>query len=155
MTGFATRLATCFGIGRTPYLPGTAASIAALPLGWALTLMGWQAVIVAVLLVTLVGIWACDVHARASGVKDPSECVIDEVAGQWLALVPIALEGFAQDWRAFVMALFLFRVFDMWKPWPVSAAERLGGGFGIVADDIVAGGIAAAILYGMLAIRLV
>jgi phosphatidylglycerophosphatase A len=53
------------------------------------------------------------------------------------------------------MALFLFRVFDMWKPWPVSAVERLGGGFGIVADDIVAGIIAAAILYGMLAIRLV
>jgi phosphatidylglycerophosphatase A len=94
-------------------------------------------------------------YARSLGVKDPSDCVIDEVAGQWLSLLPIALEARAHDWRSYAMALFLFRVFDMWKPWPVSAAERLPGGFGIMADDVVAGVIAAGVLYGMLYIQLV
>jgi phosphatidylglycerophosphatase A len=155
VTAFATRLATCFGIGRVPLAPGTAASVAALPFGWALSLAGWQALGIATALLTLAGIWACGQHARNVGVKDPSECVIDEVAGQWLALLPVALEGRAHDWRAFAMALFLFRLFDMLKPWPVSAAERLPGGLGIMADDVVAGSIAAAALYGMLAIRLV
>jgi phosphatidylglycerophosphatase A len=152
---FATRLATCFGIGRIPLAPGTAASLFALPFGWGLALIHWQALGIATVLVTLVGIWACDVHARKTGIKDPSECVIDEVAGQWLSLMPIALETRAHDWRAFAMALFLFRLFDMLKPWPVYVVERLGGGLGIMADDIVAGVIASGILFAMLTIELV
>lgn len=155
MTAFATRLATCFGIGYIPFAPGTAASLAALPLGWGFTVIHWQALAIATGFVTLAGIWASGAYARSLGVKDPSDCVIDEVAGQWLSLLPIALEARAHDWRSYAMALFLFRVFDMWKPWPVSAAERLPGGFGIMADDVVAGVIAAGVLYGMLYIQLV
>jgi phosphatidylglycerophosphatase A len=155
VTEFATRLATCFGIGHIPLAPGTAASLAALPFGWALVLAGWPSLGIATALVTVTGIWACGRHAHKTGIKDPSECVIDEVAGQWLSLLPIVLMARAQDWRAYVMALFLFRLFDMLKPWPVYVAERLPGGLGIMADDLVAGVIAAAILYAMLAIQLV
>ena len=149
------RFATCFGIGWIPLAPGTAASIAALPFGWGLTIAGWQALGIAIAIVTLIGVWSCGAYARKIGVKDPSECVIDEVAGQWLSLVPISVQLRPHDWRPFIMALFLFRVFDTLKPWPVSAAERLPGGLGIMLDDVLAGAIAAAVLYGMLAIQLV
>ena len=104
---------------------------------------------------TIAGIWACEVHAKKIGAKDPSECVIDEVAGQWIALVPIAIEARVYDWRPFVMAFFLFRLFDITKPWPIAAMEKLEGGLGIMADDVVAGLFAALALYGMLAIQLI
>jgi phosphatidylglycerophosphatase A len=97
------------------------------------------------------GIWACGVHARKVGLYDPSECVIDEVAGQWIALIPIALMGHARDWRHYGLAFLLFRLFDIWKPWPISAAERLPGGLGVMMDDIVAGFAAALLLWAALA----
>ncbi len=155
MTPFSTRLATVFGIGWFPFAPGTAASFVALPLGWILIRFGWQSALVGAGLAMLIGIWACGLHARKAGRHDPSECVLDEVAGQWTALLPIALMGRGDDWRPFAMAFLLFRLFDITKPWPVARAERLPGGLGIMADDIVAGAFAAAILYGTLAIRLV
>jgi phosphatidylglycerophosphatase A len=110
---------------------------------------------IAALLATLIGIWACGVHARKIGIYDPSECVLDEVAGQWFALLPIALATRGADWWPFVMAFLFFRLFDIWKPWPVSALERLPGGYGIMMDDVLAGLIAAALLYGALGIGLV
>jgi len=155
-TPLSTRLATCFGVGHVPWAPGTAASLVALPFAWALGSLNWYVLAVAIGVVTLLGIWACGSHAKAAGLVDPSECVIDEVAGQWLALIPVAIvRTGAFGWRPFVMAFFLFRLFDMLKPWPVSAAEHLPGGFGIMADDITAGAIAAALLYVMLFIGLV
>ncbi len=155
MTPWSTRLATCFGIGWIPIASGTFASAFALPFGFALVLLGWQAVAIASAIATAVGIWACGAHAKRVGILDPSECVLDEVAGQWIALLPIALYFRAHDWRPYVMSFFLFRLFDVLKPWPLSAAERLPGGWGVMADDILAGLIAAGILYGMLYIRLV
>jgi phosphatidylglycerophosphatase A len=155
VTTFSSRLATCFGIGYIPWAAGTFASLAALPLGWVLVIFKWPLVTVAAIVVTFIAIWACGAHARKTGVSDPSECVLDEVAGQWIALIPIAIEARASDWRPFVMAFFLFRLFDIWKPWPASAAEKLPGGFGIVLDDVVAGLIAAVILYAFLFIQLV
>ena len=155
MTPLSTRLATCFGIGWIPLAPGTFASAAALPFGWLLVLLGWQAVLIGAGLATMLGIWACGVHARKVGLYDPSECVLDEVAGQWVALVPIALQLRGGDWRPYVMAFLLFRLFDIFKPWPISAAERLPGGFGVMMDDCLAGLAAAVLLYGTLAIKLV
>lgn len=155
MTPVSTRLATCFGIGWIPLAPGTFASAAALPFGWLLVLLGWQAVLIGAGLATVLGIWACGVHARKVGLYDPSECVLDEVAGQWVALVPIALQLRGGDWRPYVMAFLLFRLFDIFKPWPISAAERLPGGFGVMLDDVLAGLAAAILLYGSLAIKLV
>ena len=155
MSAFATRLATCFGVGRVPFAPGTAASLAALPLGWLLVFTGTRALVVAVVIVTIAGIWACELHARKVAVKDPSECVIDEVAGQWIALLPIAIEMRAFEWRPYVLAFFLFRLLDMTKPWPISAFEKIDGGLGIMIDDIVAGLFAGLALYGALAIQLI
>ena len=155
MKNAAETIATFFGIGRIPLLPGTAASLAALPLGWGFSFLGPRTLALAVLTVTFVGLWASNAYAKHVSVKDPSECVIDEVAGQWIALLPAAIENAIYDWRPFVMAFFLFRLFDITKPWPLRDLEKLGGGLGIMADDIAAGAYAAFALYGMMAIQLI
>ena len=153
--GFSTLLATFFGVGWIAFAPGTFASAAALPFGWAMVLGGWKAVVAGACAATVIGGWACGRHARKVRLYDPSECVLDEVAGQWFALIPVALVARGHDWRPFLMAFLLFRLFDIWKPWPVAPLERLPGGLGIMMDDVAAGLIAAGILYGMLAIRLI
>jgi phosphatidylglycerophosphatase A len=98
--------------------------------------------------ITLLGIWACGRHAKLAGMTDPTECVIDEAAGQWFALVPVAYAGKLYTVFALALAFVLFRAFDILKPWPISRLERLPGGLGIMADDVlaglVAGGLAAA-----------
>ncbi|HEX3483964.1 MAG TPA: phosphatidylglycerophosphatase A [Micropepsaceae bacterium] len=153
MTPFSTRLATCFGIGWIPRAPGTFASAAALPLGWILVTAGWPVLLIGAAVATLAGIWACGIHARRVGLYDPSECVLDEVAGQWFALLPIAFYVRGSDWRLYGIAFLLFRLFDIFKPWPISAAEKLPGGFGVMMDDVVAGLAAAVLLYGALSIK--
>jgi phosphatidylglycerophosphatase A len=140
-------LATFFGIGRIPFAPGTFASAAALPFGVLLVARGWQALVAGAIVATIVGVWACGKHASKLGVTDPSECVLDEVAGQWIALMPIALYARSFDWQLYAVAFFLFRLFDVLKFWPLSAAEDLPGGYGVMADDVIAGMIAAAALW--------
>jgi phosphatidylglycerophosphatase A len=148
----ASVLATCFGIGRLPLAPGTWASLAALPLGWWLAMVGdWYALFVAAVIATIAGIWACAAHARAAGLHDPSDCVIDELAGQWFALVPLAATGRLGDPIALLLAFVLFRALDIVKPWPIARLERLPGGYGIMADDVAAGLIASAFLGGFIA----
>jgi phosphatidylglycerophosphatase A len=143
----ASLIATCFGIGRLPYAPGTWASLAALPTGWWLaTTGGWYALLAAAIAVSVLGVVASAAHARASGLYDPSDCVVDELAGQWLALVPLAAMDRLGSPIAILLAFALFRFFDIVKPWPVAQLERLPGGYGIMADDIAAGLIAAALL---------
>jgi phosphatidylglycerophosphatase A len=86
--------------------------------------------------------------AKASATKDPSAIVIDEVAGQWLVLL-----GAAPNPLSYVLAFVLFRVFDIWKPWPVSWADRrLAGGLGIMLDDLLAAVYAVLALFVLLAI---
>jgi phosphatidylglycerophosphatase A len=155
MNAWAQRIATCFGIGRVPFASGTVASFVALPFGWILAYIGTAVLLGGTALVTVIGVWACHRHAKKLGVKDPGECVIDEVVGQWLALVPIVIEHRVFDWRPFVMAFFLFRLFDITKPWPIRAVEKLEGGLGIMADDIVAAVFAGLALWGMMAIQLI
>jgi phosphatidylglycerophosphatase A len=152
---FSTLLATFFGVGWIAFAPGTFASAAALPFGWVMVLYGWKVVAAGACAVTVIGVWACGRHARKVRLYDPSECVLDEVAGQWFALIPVALADRAHDWRPYLMAFLLFRLFDIWKPWPVAPLERLPGGLGIMMDDVAAGLIAAGVLYGMLWIRLI
>lgn len=131
----ATHIATVLGVGRSPAAPGTAGSIVALPFAWLIAaLWGRFALMLAVILVLGLGAWACEIYARASGKDDPSECVIDEVAGQWIvcAFAPLSI-------AAYFLAFILFRIFDITKPWPIRLVERrVPGGLGIMADDVVA-----------------
>lgn len=128
-------LATWFGVGLIPIAPGTFGSLAALPFAWAmLELAGPWLLLVATAVVFAVGCWASDRYAAAASNSDPGAVVVDEVAGQWLALALAA-----PDLAQFALAFVLFRVFDVLKPWPVSWAERrFSGGFGIMIDDVAA-----------------
>jgi phosphatidylglycerophosphatase A len=148
----STYLATLFGIGRIPVMPGTIASAAAFPIGWWIGLLtGWVGLLIAGGLMFLLGWAACGAHAKRVGVKDPKECVLDEVAGQWVALAAIPLidnpltHSFFY-WIPLAAAFVGFRFFDILKPWPISRAERLEGGLGIMADDILAGAVTAALI---------
>ena len=140
----STIIASVLGIGYFPAASGTVMSIVAVPLAILIARQGGgAAVIVASLLAFVIGIWACGDHVRATGREDPSECVIDELAGQWLACAGIC---FAPASAAeFALAFLAFRLFDILKPWPVSAAEKLPGGVGVMADDMLAG-LAAGII---------
>ncbi len=132
-------IATGFGVGFLPLAPGTWASLIALPIGWAIaSVAGGLGLMLAALAVFASGVWAAEVVIRRDGVDDPREVVIDEVAGQWLALLSVPNEPL------YVIAAFvLFRVFDVLKPWPVSWADRnLTGGFGAMFDDMIAGTLA-------------
>jgi len=142
----ALAIATWFGCGYAPKGPGTAGSIAALAIAWPLhTYAGVSAMGLAWLAVLLVipGIWAADVVARSSGVEDPQIVVVDEVVGQWITLAGATM----LNWKSWLLALALFRLFDIWKPPPIRQLERLSGGFGIVADDAMAGVYGALVLF--------
>ena len=143
----AALVATWFGVGRLPVAPGTWGSAVTLPISWFLALwLGpiWLLAVAAV--VFAAGWWAADVYARRNEADDPGEVVVDEVAGQLVALAVVPV-----DLIYYAAAFVLFRIADIWKPFPVSLAERrLGGGLGIMADDIVAGGYAAIVLVAAL-----
>lgn len=134
--------ATLFGLGRLGFAPGTLGSLVALPIAWLVMRFGGMYVLLGVTaVVAIAAIWVSDAYAKESGDEDPQDCIIDEVAGQMLAcaLAPLSLAGFA-------LAFVLFRLFDISKLWPISAVERIGGGAGIVGDDMLAGLIAGLVV---------
>ena len=138
----STAIATLFGMGRVRLAPGTVASVVALPFGWAIAASGGRvSLLLAAILVSAIGGWASEHYVRNTGISDPSECVIDELAGQWLALAFAPL-GIA----AYALGFALFRALDILKPWPLSAAERLPGGLGVMADDVLAGLLAGLVV---------
>jgi phosphatidylglycerophosphatase A len=128
------RIATAFGIGRAPLFPGTWGSLPGVALAWGLSVAGgpW-AVVAAIVVVTAVGTWAADGAARHFRHPDPSPVVVDEIAGQMLSLAFVP-----PTWRVLVAGFFFFRIFDILKPFPAGALERLPGGAGIMADDLAA-----------------
>ena len=140
-TLWAWTVATFFGAGLLRPGPGTYGSIAAVLLWYAAAhaLQPTPAALavgtaVAALLATLIGIPAATIVARESGREDPGHVVIDEVAGQLIALIAIPA-----DWRHATLSLLLFRLFDILKPPPVRQLERLPAGTGIMLDDVAAG----------------
>ena len=147
----ATAVATLLGLGRLP-APGTFGSLAALPLAWGLHAAGGITLMVAVTAaIWLLGWWA-SIEFLAGRVEDPPEIVIDEVAGQLVALWPLSwgLTAAGTDphvwpWPGWIGGFLLFRFFDIVKPWPVSLANRPGA-LPLMIDDIVAGVIAGAIM---------
>ena len=140
-TLWAWTVATFFGAGLGKPGPGTWGSVAAV-LVWAA--FAWLrhpapstlllALIGGIFLSVAAGVPAATIAARESGREDPGFVVIDEVAGQWIALL-----GSPTDWRHALIALVLFRLFDITKPFPARQLERLPGGWGIVFDDVAAG----------------
>jgi phosphatidylglycerophosphatase A len=162
-------IATGFGSGYLPKAPGTAGSLLGVALTWALWMFVYdpsvrRAVLLPpelffyfflalTLVLALVGIPAAGRVATYLNAKDPQVVVIDEVSGQALALLGVALPMFLEvevlEWQYLLAGFILFRVFDIWKPWPVRAAERLPGGWGIMADDWVAGIYAALCLWAL------
>ena len=136
-------LATWFGAGYAPAGPGTVGSLFALPVGWALAEGGGVAALAcAAAGIFALGVWAAEGYMARTGEHDASAIVVDEVAGQWLALLPVAA---ALTWQAVLAAFVLFRLFDILKPWPISWADRnIEGGLGVMLDDVLAGFAAAA-----------
>ncbi len=139
-------IATCFGIGYLQPGSGTWASAITVLLWWAFThclAATWlvPAAIIVSMLVTLIGIPPSTVVARESGIKDPGFVVIDEVAGQMIALIAVPM-----NWKYMLAGFILFRSFDIVKPFPLRRLEALPGGTGIMMDDVGAGLYALALL---------
>ena len=136
-------IATAFGAGLSPKAPGTVGSAVAL-LPWWFLLRGLPlAWYVAVLVVGFaLGVWACEVAGRRLGVQDHGALVWDEVIAMWLTLLAAPA-----GWPWMVAGFALFRLFDIWKPWPVRWADRrVHGGFGVMFDDVLAGTYALVVL---------
>lgn len=139
-------IATWFGLGYVPKGPGTAGSVGGMLIAWVLhEYAGAGPMTFAVLGIVLCipGIWAAGVVAKELGREDPQIVVVDEVVGQWITLAGAS----HLNWKSWLAALALFRLFDIWKPAPVRQLERLPGGVGIVADDAMAGVYAALVLF--------
>lgn len=137
-------LATWFGFGFMKPAPGTWGSAAAIPVGIIVFgTGGLVALIFAIFLVTAAGVWAAERFGKVSGTHDNGMIVIDEVTGQWIALLPaLYLSGPDPLWIG--LSFLLFRAFDILKPWPVSWLDkRVKGGLGVMADDLAAGALAA------------
>jgi phosphatidylglycerophosphatase A len=139
----ATWIATWFGCGFVPKAPGTAGTIGALPLYFAAVPWGPWAVLAAGVAATVIGVWAAERVVQRLGAHDPQIIVVDEVAG-----VLITLAAAPRTWAGIISAVVLFRLLDVWKPWPARAAERkLPGGLGVVFDDVFAGAWGAVAIF--------
>jgi len=154
----ALAIATC-GVGYLPLAPGTWGSLVGV--GIYLVLLAflrfspWAVFIavelVLITLITLLGFWAASRTEKLLGHKDPGKVVIDEVAGQLIALLPI-VPGFDPGWVSIIAAFLLFRLFDIIKPYPARRLEKLESGLGIMSDDLVAGAYAAVCTSVMIAV---
>lgn len=144
-TTLATSLATWFGCGLSPKAPGTAGTLGGLLVAWPLVAYAhaapWHFAALAAL-ATPIGIWAAQQVIDSTGNNDPQQVVIDEVLGVWLTLAGAT----HFNWQSFILAFVLFRIFDIWKPYPIRNLEKLHGGTGVIVDDLGAGVYAAVVL---------
>ena len=123
-----------FGSGLAPWAPGTVGTLAAVPIALALKTLPPMAFWVILVISFFAGIRFCDVTARRMGRHDPGSIVWDEMVAYWLTVAFVPLH-----WAWLLAAFLLFRLFDIVKPWPIRLVERrLGGGLGIMADDVIA-----------------
>lgn len=142
-------VATWGGSGMLPKAPGTWGTLAALPCAYVILLSPFSwALPAATALVLGLGLWAGKIYMEKSKTHDPGQIVVDEVVGQWLVLIPLGTRVRPLEW---LLAFILFRLFDIWKPWPICVADRrVSGSFGVMLDDILAGILAAVIMIGYL-----
>ncbi len=128
-------LALGFGSGLTPKAPGTMGTVVAVPLLLLFQDLPLWSFLLVVLSAFLLGIWLCDVTARNLGVHDHPGIVWDEFVGYWLTMAAAP-----SGWQWLLLGFCLFRIFDILKPWPIRWIDRhVGGGFGIMFDDVLAG----------------
>ncbi|WP_371188908.1 phosphatidylglycerophosphatase A [Thalassotalea maritima] len=136
-------LALGFGSGLAPKAPGTFGTIAALPFIFLLAQFSTNVFIVGAVVISLLGIWICDKASKDAGVHDHGAIVWDEIAGFTITMIAIPL-----SWQTLLMGFIIFRIFDIIKPWPISLADKkVGGGFGIMLDDIIAGILALTLMH--------
>lgn len=152
-------IATFFYIGHLRPAPGTWGSLAALPAAAMIyALAGPIGMLVAIAGTYALGLWATQVETAGQDDHDPSEIVIDEVVGQWLALLPVLFGASAMGadilalWPGWIAAFVLFRLFDILKPGPVGWADRRGDATGVMLDDVIAGLLAAVGVVGLAAL---
>ncbi|MBL8265135.1 MAG: phosphatidylglycerophosphatase A [Steroidobacter sp.] len=138
-------LAFGFGSGLSPWAPGTCGTLVAIPITLFVMQFGFAAHLSFAILAAAVGIYICGESARRLGVHDHSGIVWDEITG-----FAITMLGSPSEFYWVLAGFALFRLFDIWKPWPIREADHsLHGGLGIMLDDVIAGLFAAAILLGM------
>lgn len=150
MTSLAKLIGTVLGVGYLRPAPGTWGSLVALPWAWLLHVLGgFPLLCLGVGVAFLKGYWATTVMTRDAGDHDPSEIVIDELVGQWIAVLPLSYAAWSMGlnplvmWPGWIAAFVLFRIFDIWKPGPVGWADRRETALGVMLDDVVAGILAA------------
>jgi phosphatidylglycerophosphatase A len=139
-------VATGFGCGYIPLAPGTAGSALAVGMGWGITeATVWfpRPFLLLAVGALPIAIWSAGAFAQAKKQEDPQQVVVDEIVGQWITLAGAT----RLDWKTFLGAFVLFRIFDVWKPFPARRLESLPGGVGIVADDVIAGVYGAVVLF--------
>ncbi len=135
-------LAFGLGLGALPYAPGTFGTLLGVALYLALQNFSWIWYVLIVVLLFVLGVWLCHVTARALGVRDHPGIVWDEVVG-YLITMTTAPTG----WAWIITGFILFRLFDIWKPWPIRVCDqKIHGGFGIMLDDALAGVCAMLVL---------
>ena len=153
MTLVISLLGHWFYSGKSPKAPGTMGTLAALPFAYALhMLLGIEALLIATLVITVLGVWVCDRYMEIHNLHhDPGEIVIDEVAGIWLTISAMPLWYVVPDyepvWVIYLAAFVAFRFFDIVKPWPISWADKkIKGGLGVMVDDVLAAIMALIVL---------
>jgi len=142
---WATLVATSFGAGFVPVAPGHSGTLTAVAMAWGLSHVGGWAYGLALFVVLAVGTLAAEAWGAATGVPDDQRIVIDEVAGYLGTLMFVP-----RTWPNLIVAFFLFRLLDVWKPGPIGHADRtLSGGVGVMADDLVAGVIGSFVMIAL------
>jgi phosphatidylglycerophosphatase A len=146
MKGLWKAIATCCGLGFTPVAPGTAASLAiALVYKLFLFRLSWPFYLVLLVILGALGLMASTIYAAELGQDDPGRIVVDEACGQLVSLFAVPA-----TWTAVGLSFFLFRLFDIIKPFPIRQVERLSGGWGIMTDDLLAGLMVRILLFFLL-----
>ena len=139
-----------FGSGLSPWAPGTAGTLAAIPLWLLLDWLPWPAYLLLLVLLFVFGCWVCGASAKLLGVHDYGGIVFDEIVGFLVTCLPLLPAfGLAPHgrWLWLIAAFALFRLFDIWKPWPIRWLDaRVKGGFGIMVDDLLAAFYGAVLL---------